>query len=103
MRDAPSIEIIRQILNKGAKIVAYDPKAIESAKKIFGNKISYAQSSYDTLEDADAMILLTEWNEFRRPDFDKIKNKLKTPIIFDGRSQYNKDVLKNKGFEYIVE
>lgn len=103
MRDAPSIEIISQILNKGAKIVAYDPKAIENAKKIFGNKISYAQSSYDTLDDADAMILLTEWNEFRRPDFDRIKNKLKTPIIFDGRSQYNKDILENKGFEYIVE
>src|SRR5574344_183361 len=103
IREAHSIEIISQILNKGAKIVAYDPKAIENAEKIFGNKISYAQSSYDALEDADAMILLTEWNEFRRPDFDKIKNKLKTPIIFDGSSQYNTDIFYNKGFEYIVE
>jgi UDPglucose 6-dehydrogenase len=100
MREAPAITIIEELLAHGAKIVAYDPKATENAKAIFGNKISYAKNSYDALKNADALILVTEWNEFRRPDFDKIKSLLKTPIIFDGRNQYDKKRLKSKGFEY---
>ena len=101
MREAPSITIINLLLEAGAKIQAYDPKAIETAKRIFGSKIFFADSSYDALKNADAMILLTEWNEFRKPDMQKIKELLKTPIIFDGRNQYDPKELIGIGFEYI--
>lgn len=100
MREAPSITIINELIKYGAKINAYDPKAMELATTIFGNKINYAKNSYDALNNADALLLLTEWNEFRRPDFEKIKQELKTPIIFDGRNQYNAKRLIEKGFEY---
>lgn len=100
MREAPAITIINALLEKGAKVQAYDPKAMESARFIFKDSIIYAKSSYDALENADAMLLLTEWNEFRRPDFDRIKNLLKHPIIFDGRNQYNAKRLLENGFEY---
>ena len=101
MREAPAITIINALLERGAKIQAYDPKAFDCAKMIFENKITYSKSSYDSLENADALLLLTEWNEFRRPDFDKIKSLLKQPVIFDGRNQYNAKRLIEKGFEYI--
>lgn len=100
MREAPSITIINALLERGAKIRAYDPKAYDCAEIIFGNTIYYANSSYEALKDADCMLLLTEWNEFRRPDFDKIKSLLKNPIIFDGRNQYNYDKMIKNGFEY---
>ncbi len=100
MREAPSITIINELLKMGAKIQCYDPKAIETAKEIFKDSIIYAQNSYEALKDADAMLLLTEWNEFRRPDFEKIKMLLKTPVIFDGRNQYNTKHLIELGFEY---
>ena len=99
MREAPSITIIEELLKHGAKIQAYDPKAMETAKIYFGDRITYSKLSYDALENADALLLLTEWNEFRRPDFDKIKNTLKLPIIFDGRNQYDKTRLQERGFE----
>lgn len=100
MREAPSITIIESLLEHGAKIVAYDPKAMENAKEIFKDKITYAKNAYETLKGADAMLLLTEWNEFRHPDFDKMKSLLKTPVIIDGRNQYDKKQLKELGFEY---
>lgn len=100
MREAPAITVINELLNKGANIQAFDPKAMESAKIIFGDKIKYAQNSYDALNNADSLILLTEWNEFRRPDFSKIKELLKTPVIFDGRNQYDIKTLTADGFEY---
>ena len=100
MREAPAITIINALLERGAKVKAYDPKAFDSARFIFGDKIEYAKSSYDALSNADALLLLTEWNEFRRPDFDKIKSLLKNPVIFDGRNQYNAKRLLERGFEY---
>lgn len=100
MREAPAITIIEALLELGANICAFDPKAMDSAKEIFAGKITYAKKSYDALKDADALLLLTEWNEFRRPDFDKIKSLLKKPIIIDGRNQYDKRRLKEKGFDY---
>ena len=100
MREAPAITIIEALLKYGAKIKAYDPKAMDTAKNIFGDKIEYAKSSYDALKDADCMLLLTEWNEFRRPDFEKIKELMKTPIIFDGRNQYDKSRLEARGIKY---
>ena len=100
MREAPAITIINALLEKGAKVQAYDPKAFDSAEFYFKDRIIYAKSAYDALEGADAMLLLTEWNEFRRPDFERIKSLLKTPVIFDGRNQYNGKRLLEAGFEY---
>ncbi len=100
MRMAPSITIINALLEFGAKVQAYDPKGFELAKNIFGDRITYANSSYEALDGADCMLLLTEWNEFRRPDFDKIKSLMKAPVIFDGRNQYDANRLKQRGFEY---
>lgn len=101
MREAPAIAIINELTKAGAKIQAFDPKAVESAKSIFGDSIKYSESAYEALEGADALILATEWNEFRNPDFELIKNKLKSPLIFDGRNQYNVETMKKYGFDYI--
>jgi len=101
MREAPAITIINALLERGAKVVAFDPKAMETAKSIFKDKIEYSKNSYEALEGADALLLLTEWNEFRRPDFDRIKSLLKKPIIFDGRNQYDKTELSTLEIEYI--
>lgn len=100
MREAPAITIIDELLERGAKVQAYDPKAMNTAKRIFGDKITYTKTAYETLEGADALLLLTEWNEFRRPDMEKIKGLLKTPVIFDGRNQYNPERVMQQGFEY---
>ena len=100
MRMAPSITIINALLGFGARIKVYDPKAFEQAKNVFGDRVIYANNSYDALKDADCMLLLTEWNEFRRPDFDRIKGLMKSPVIFDGRNQYDAERLKQRGFEY---
>ena len=100
MRMAPSITIINALLGFGARIKVYDPKGFEQAKNVFGDRVIYANNSYDALKDADCMLLLTEWNEFRRPDFDRIKGSMKSPVIFDGRNQYDAERLKQRGFEY---
>lgn len=100
MRMAPSITIINALLGFGAKIKVYDPKGFEQAKNVFGDRVIYANNSYDALKDADCMLLLTEWNEFRRPDFDRIKGLMKSLVIFDGRNQYDAERLKQRGFEY---
>ena len=101
MREAPSITIINALLEKGATIKVYDPKAMETAKIVFDNKIEYSNSSYEALENSDALLLLTEWNEFRRPDFNRIKNLLKDKIIFDGRNIYDRNILESRGLKYI--
>lgn len=100
MREASSITIINALLEKGAKIKAYDPQAKETAKLIFKDSIEYCNSRLEVLENSDALILITEWKEFRNPDFELIKNKLKNPIIFDGRNQYDKNQLNEIGFKY---
>jgi len=103
MREASSITIIKDLVSKGAKIKAYDPKALEQARDFYLKDIKdieYSKRKYDALDDADAMILVTEWKEFRSPDFEEIKLRLKNPIIFDGRNQYDKKRLNECGFEY---
>ena len=100
MREAPAIYVIEELLKRGALIRGFDPKAMDTAKQLFGDKILYAQNAYDALSGADAMLLLTEWNEFRRPDYDKMAKLLKQKSIFDGKSQYDKAKLISKGFEY---
>lgn len=103
MREAPAIYIIRDLVKRGAKINTYDPKAMHEAKGHYlkdVENVSYFDSKYDTLKDADAMILLTEWKEFRSPDFEELKVRLKEPIIFDGRNQYTALNMPEKGFTY---
>ena len=100
MREAPAITIIGRLLEAGAKVKAFDPKAMDSAREIFGDSIEYTGNSYETAKDADALIMLTEWNEFRRPDFEKVKELLKNPVIFDGRNQHDPKRMEQRGFEY---
>jgi UDPglucose 6-dehydrogenase len=103
MREASSITIIKALTKRGAKIVAYDPKARHEAESYYlkGNdSVSYVDSKYEALHDADALILITEWQEFRSPDFYEMKKLLKNPIFFDGRNQFNKERMAEAGFEY---
>ena len=100
MREAPAITVINELLKHGAKINVYDPKAMDYSKSIWGDRINYCQYSYEAVKNANALLLLTEWNEFRRPDFEKIKSLMTAPLIFDGRNQYNAERLKDKGFVY---
>lgn len=103
MREASSVVIINELTKRGAKIQAYDPVAIDQAKNFYlkdNKNVSYFNSKYDALNGADAMFLVTEWKEFRSPDFEEMRKRLKNPIIFDGRNQYNKDKMQAIGFEY---
>ncbi len=100
MRDAPSIVVIESLLQAGARVNAFDPEATGEAKKIFGDRITYAARNYDALPGAAALLIVTEWNEFRRPDFKRIKQVLKNPIIFDGRNIYDEADLRDRGFKY---
>ncbi|MEC7263407.1 MAG: UDP-glucose/GDP-mannose dehydrogenase family protein [Bacteroidota bacterium] len=103
MREAPAIYIIKELTKRGASINAYDPKAMDEAQHFYLKdlpNINYFPAKYASLEGADAMILLTEWKEFRAPDFGELKKLLKSPVIFDGRNQYNDEKLQSMGFEY---
>ncbi|MDA9213407.1 UDP-glucose/GDP-mannose dehydrogenase family protein [Flavobacteriaceae bacterium] len=103
MREAPAIYVIKELVSRGAKIKAYDPKAIDEAKEHYlkgVQNITYVTSKYDALKGSDALVLITEWKEFRSPDFEEMKTQLKTPVIFDGRNQYNTFSPQEKGFEY---
>ena len=103
MREAPAIYVINELVKRGAKIKAYDPKAINEAKFFYLKdieEVEYFNSKYEVLKDSEALILLTEWKEFRSPDFEEIKDKLTQPVIFDGRNQYIAYDLESKGYEY---
>ena len=103
MREAPAIYIIKDLVKRGAKIKAYDPKAMDEAKSHYLKdikEVSYFNSKYETLQNADSLLLLTEWKEFRSPDFEELKSQMNSPIIFDGRNQYSNLKLEDKGFEY---
>ena len=100
VRDAPSITVIESLLKAGARIQAHDPKAMAEAKKIFGDRVLYYPRNYDALKGADALLIITEWNEFHRPNFDAIKELLKRPVIFDGRNIYDPADLRRLGFIY---
>ena len=100
MREAPSIVLVKNLIAEGCKVKAYDPEASKEAYKIFGDNIEYCKKQYDALEGADALVIVTEWNEFRRPDFDKIKSLLKKPVIMDGRNLFDPKKMAEMGFEY---
>ena len=100
MREAPSVVIINRLLRAGATVKAHDPVAMNEARKIFKNRIHFSDDDYEVLRGADALAVVTEWSEFRNPDFQKIKKLLKKPLIFDGRNIYNQAELRKMGFTY---
>lgn len=100
MREAPAIVVIENLLQSGAEISAFDPVAMENAGKIFGKKVSFAKDEYSALKGADALVLVTEWQEFREPDMEKMKSLMKGRVIFDGRNIYNPEKVRAQGFEY---
>ncbi len=100
VREAPSHYLIKLLLDAGATLKAYDPEANQTTKAVLGDIIQYAETPDETLQDADALIVVTEWKEFRSPDFDKIKKGLKSPVIFDGRNLYDLDKMKELKFTY---
>ena len=102
MREAPSINLIKSIVNAGGKVNAYDPQATDEAKKYLKeHKINYFNDKYSTLENVDALVLVTEWKEFRSPDFNLMKSKMKGNIFIDGRNQFAREMIEGKGFRYL--
>ena len=100
MREAPSLVIIQKLLDAGAKVKAYDPVAMHEAERILGNKIEFSADQYDALIDADCLLMITEWPEFKFPNFNVVRKLLKTPAIFDGRNIYDLQEIKKKNFDY---
>jgi UDPglucose 6-dehydrogenase len=100
MRDAPAIRVIESLLSEGATVAGYDPEAMEEAAKIFGSRIKLASNNYGCLEDADALLLLTEWQAFRNPNFERMKALMRQPVVFDGRNVYDPAQLRQIGFTY---
>jgi UDPglucose 6-dehydrogenase len=100
MREAPAISIIDRLLAQGATVRAYDPAAAPVAKRLFDGRIAICEKSYDALAGADALAVVTEWNEFREPDFTKMRALLKAPVVFDGRNIYSPEHMRALGFTY---
>ncbi|NSW89048.1 UDP-glucose/GDP-mannose dehydrogenase family protein [bacterium] len=100
IREAPSIDIARSLIGSGANVYAHDPVASDNFKELFSDSIVFSNDNYKILKDCDALIINTEWSEYKQPDFEKIKNLLKTPVIFDGRNLYNKEKMSDLGFFY---
>ncbi len=101
IREAPSIDMMEGLLSRGARLQVFDPEAMENIKKRFGDTLKYAPSMYDALKNADALLICTEWSIFRSPDFDRLKELLKNPVIFDGRNLYDVMDMENEGFTYV--
>jgi UDPglucose 6-dehydrogenase len=100
MREAPAVPLIEALLSAGAVVQAFDPEAIRVAKGIFGSRITYAASGYDAVKGADGLAIITEWNEFRRPDFAKMRSLMRSPVVFDGRNLFAPAQMKQNGFTY---
>ena len=102
IRDAPALDIVKGLLDNGAKLNVYDPEAMENFRKHFpeSNQIKYFDEKYDTLKNADALLIITEWKEFKEIDINKVKELLKLPIVIDGRNILNPQTMQEKGFEY---
>jgi UDPglucose 6-dehydrogenase len=100
MREAPAIPLVGALVDAGAKVQAYDPEALKVARGIFGTKIQYVTKGYDALKAADALAIVTEWNEFRRPDFSRMRKLMRSPVVFDGRNLFTPDQMKGNGFTY---
>lgn len=100
VREAPSLTIINALLDRGAEIVVYDPVAMETGRAVLGGRVRYAENQLDAIDGADALTICTEWSEFKFPDFDEMKARLKTPVIFDGRNLYRRKMMNQYGFVY---
>jgi UDPglucose 6-dehydrogenase len=100
MREAPSIPLVNALVEAGAKVQAYDPEALRVARGIFGSRVAYVIKGYDALKGADALAIVTEWNEFRRPDFARMRKLMRSPVIFDGRNLFTPAQMKSNGFTY---
>lgn len=100
IREAPSLFLIQKLVEAGATVSVHDPEAMENVKKIFGDKIQYCENQYDVLKNADALLIATEWPEYRNPDFDRMKSEMKNTVIFDGRNLYNLETISELGFTY---
>jgi UDPglucose 6-dehydrogenase len=100
MREAPAIPLISALVDAGARVQAYDPEALKVARGIFGTKVHYVTKGYDALKAADALAIVTEWNEFRRPDFGRMRKLMRSPVVFDGRNLFTPDQMKGNGFTY---
>jgi UDPglucose 6-dehydrogenase len=100
VREAPALTIIDALLKEGAQLRVHDPEAMEEMKKKIGHKVRYFDNNYDALKGAEALLLVTEWNEFRRPDFERMRSLMKTPVVFDGRNIYDPKIMREKGFVY---
>jgi UDPglucose 6-dehydrogenase len=100
MREAPSLVVVEGLLARGAKVTAHDPEALDAARAVFGDRIAYAQNSYDALPGADALVVVTEWKQYRAPDFPRIRELLRQPLIIDGRNLYSPARMRELGFEY---
>jgi UDPglucose 6-dehydrogenase len=100
MREAPSIPLIKALLAEGVTVQAYDPEATKVAKGIFGSKVAFTAKNYDALKGADCLAIVTEWSEFRRPDFEKMRKLMRSPVIFDGRNIFTPEQMKQSGFTY---
>jgi UDPglucose 6-dehydrogenase len=101
MREAPSLTIIENLLAAGAKVRAHDPESLKEARKYFGDRIEYSHNQYEILHKADALVIITDWSEYRTPDFDRIMAELKSPLVIDGRNLYKPERMKSAGFDYI--
>ncbi len=101
IREAPSIDMMEVLLKKGAKLQVFDPEAMPNIEKLFGEKLKYSESMYAALEGADALLICTEWSIFRTPNYEKLKQLLKNPVIFDGRNLYNLNDMETEGFTYV--
>jgi UDPglucose 6-dehydrogenase len=101
MREAPSVPLVEGLLASGAAVQVYDPESMKVAREIFGSRVSYAENSYSALKGADALAIVTEWNEFREPDFVRMRKLLRQPVIFDGRNLYKPEHIRAQGFTYI--
>jgi UDPglucose 6-dehydrogenase len=100
MRDAPAIIIANRLLEAGASISAYDPEATEEARRIFGARIELCSNNYAALDGADALLLVTEWQAFRNPNFERMKSAMRQPVVFDGRNIFDPAHLRESGFKY---
>ncbi len=100
IREAPAITLMKYLLERGATIVAYDPAAHETCRKVLGDRLTYADNDLEALEGADALVICTDWDEFRHPDFEQIKARMTEPVIFDGRNLYRPATMQQHGFTY---
>ena len=101
IRESPALDLIEALLESGARVIAFDPKARETAWAIFGDRVQYAATAYDALDGADVLVIVTEWMAFRNPDFSRMKSLLRRAIVVDGRNLYDPRRMKELGFTYV--